>query len=276
MLRKVYGVIAGEVTMNTKNILQRSILKAQTLLQGQLRCFDTILPYVEGKTGLEIGGPSAVFQGKTGILPLYPRIGLLDNCDISQSTVWAEHGEGFKFDPEKSPGRNIFCDGSDLSAVPDKSRDFVLSSHNLEHFANPVKALKEWQRTLKPTGSLILVLPNYRKTFDHRRTPTPVSHMHDDFERNTGEDDMTHLEEIMEESDLTMDAPAGTPEQFRKRSLSNYTNRCLHHHVFDEVNSRELLESVGMNVLAVEKAAPFHIFLFAQMNGKTDATRDRL
>jgi hypothetical protein len=62
-----------------------------------------------------------------------------------------------------------------------------------------------------------------------------------------------------------MDLPAGTPEEFRERSLNNFTNRCLHHHVFNEMNSRELLAQAGMEVLAVDTALPHHIFLLARM-----------
>ncbi len=155
------------------------------------------------------------------------------------------------------------CDGSNLEGVATASYDFVLSSHNLEHFANPVKALNEWQRVLRPGGSLILALPHYAKTFDHRRNLTPVAHMIADFESNTQEDDLSHLEEILSLHDLKKDRAAGTVEDLRRRSLCNFENRCMHHHVFDEHNSRELLTAVGMDVLAVEQALPFHIFLLA-------------
>jgi len=219
---------------------------------------------VAGKRGLEIGGPSGVFRANP--LPIYDHVLSLDNCDISQKTAWADHAEQFAFCAGKSPGRNIFCDGSNLSTVADSSYEFILSSHNLEHFANPIKALKEWQRVTTAEGSLILVLPHHKRTFDHRREPTPVSHMQEDFERDTQEDDLTHLEEITHLHDLSMDLPAGSAEQFRRRSLENYTNRCLHHHVFDEVNSSELLTSVGMKVRAVATSLPAHIILLAQMS----------
>lgn len=145
------------------------------------------------------------------------------------------------------------------------SYDFILSSHNLEHFANPVKALKDWQRITRPGGGLVLVLPNYTQTFDHRRKPTTVTHMLEDFDQGTPEDDLTHLPEILQTHDLSMDPLAGSAEEFRQRSLNNFTSRCLHHHVFSEANSRELLTKIGMEVLAVETALPFHIFLLARM-----------
>lgn len=220
------------------------------------------LPYIVNKCGLEIGGPSEVFRRRQP-LELYRSVGTLDNCDFSRSTVWAKQQESYTFDAEKNPGKSIFCDGSDLVTVQNSSYDFVLSSHNLEHFANPVKALKEWRRVLRPSGALILVLPNYRRTFDHRRKPTSVDHMIEDFDRNIGEDDLTHLTEILEKHDLSRDPAAGSLEQFRQRSLDNFSNRCLHHHVFDKKNSSELLQRTGFKVHSVYLAFPCHICIVA-------------
>ena len=239
-------------------------MRSRVLLQGRLRCYPMVASLLGGKSGIEIGGPSEVFR-RSRYLPIYRNIGHLDNCDFSASTTWARHAEAFVFDPRKSPGRNIFADGSDLREVPDHRYDFVLSSHNLEHFANPVKALREWQRIAVKLGLLILALPDYRYTFDHRRQPTDVSHMLADFEQETPETDLSHLSEILEKHDLNLDPAAGSPEQFRQRSLSNYENRCLHHHVFDEQNISGLLTALGMEILALETAWPFHIFTIVRM-----------
>jgi SAM-dependent methyltransferase len=245
--------------------LRGFINRVRIATQGRSPCYRLAVSLVEGKRGLEIGGPSEVFQGWYRPLRIYNKVGSLDNCDFSQRNVWSSHSDIFRFSRFKATGKIIFCDGSNLVDVETGCYDFVLSSHNLEHFANPVKALKEWQRVLRPGGSLILALPHYSKTFDHRRTPTPVAHMLEDFAQNTQEDDLTHLDEILSRHDLKMDPAAGTPDNFRERSLRNFENRCLHHHVFDEHNSRELLTAVGMEVLAVEQALPFHIFLLARL-----------
>ncbi|MGA2220142.1 MAG: class I SAM-dependent methyltransferase [Terracidiphilus sp.] len=251
--------------MTSGTFLLRCIRKSGTLVQGQLRCYQTAKRLLENKRGLEIGGPSYVFREQC-FLPIYSCVQSVDNCDFSSTTVWAEHSNSFVFDPEKAPGRNFFCDGSDLAPVADSSYDFVLSSHNLEHFANPVKALREWQRVAKPGGILVLALPNHKYTFDHRRKPTPVSHMMADYEANMPESDLTHLPDILANHDLKLDPDAGTSEQFRARSLANFENRCLHHHVFDVCNTRELLTAQGMNVLSVETAWPLHIFAIAKMS----------
>jgi SAM-dependent methyltransferase len=218
---------------------------------------------VRDKTGLEIGGPSSTLRAG-GPLPLYDHIGSLDNCDFSASTAWATHSTDFVFSSRKPAGKNIICDGSQLTPIADASYDFLFSSHNLEHFANPVKALVEWKRVLRPGGALILILPFYSRTFDHRRAPTTVTHMMEDFERRTGEDDLTHLPEILEKHDLERDPLAGSFESFRQRSLDNFKNRCLHHHVFDDRNSRELLETLGLRVLAVDVDEYINLCLLAQ------------
>jgi len=219
---------------------------------------------VKGKIGIEIGGPSDFFRNWNHPLPIYKKIGSLDNCDFSRNTTWTSHADSFVFHPRKAPGKTIFSEGSSLTAVRDGTYDFILSCHNLEHFANPVKALKEWQRIARPGGALVLVLPNYLGTFDHRRKLTLVAHMLEDFDRNTQEDDLTHLPEILRDHDLSEDPGAGTLEEFRERSLNNFQNRCLHHHVFDENNSRDLLTAIGINVLSVETVPTCHIILLAR------------
>ena len=243
--------------------LQRIERHIKVTKAGHLKSFKLFLPYVQGKVGLEIGGPSDVFR--TGeALPVYEYASRIDNCDFSSATVWAKHTRAFYFNPSKPPGKTLVSEGSALDEVGDSTYDFVLSSHNLEHFANPVKALKEWQRVMKPGGALILALPYFKDIFDHLRRPTGVKHMLDDYEKNTSENDLTHLPEILEKHDLTKDLPAGSLEEFRKRSLDNFSNRCLHHHVFDKQNSRELLAAVGFEVLSIETVLSPHILILSR------------
>jgi len=256
-------------------IPRRAARKLRILTQGRVQCFDLVLPFVEGKHGLEIGGPTDVFQGwrtpsrwywRLAPLPIYDRIGILDNCNFCDTTMWGSHSRSFRFSSLRPPGRIIIAEGTSIPQVPENTYDFILSSHNLEHFANPVKALFEWKRITRRGGALILVLPHYQQTFDHRRRPTPVEHMLEDYARNVGEDDTTHVAEVLELHDLSIDGflKTGTFEEFRHRCVNNLSNRSLHHHVFDESNSTELLRRVGLNVLAVERSLPYHIIILAQ------------
>ena len=43
----------------------------------------------------------------------------------------------------------------------DGSVDVIISRHSLEHVLDPIKALKEWRRVLKPGGRIIIVLPDH-------------------------------------------------------------------------------------------------------------------
>jgi SAM-dependent methyltransferase len=254
---------------------RRSKRKLRLLLQGRLPCFRAAVSLVEEKSGIEIGGPTEIFQrlhapsriyGWHTPLPIYDCVASLDNCNFSSETMWATHDETYLFSFKRTPGKVIIADGSALESVADNSYDFVLSSHNLEHFANPVKALKEWKRITHPGGALILVLPYYRTTFDHRRAPTPVEHMFEDYFQNVGEDDMTHVSEVLRLHDLEMDGTLKTHtlEELRIRSTNNLSNRSLHHHVFDEFNSTELLKRVGLEILAVEVALPHHLVILSR------------
>src|SRR5260221_9635771 len=118
---------------------------------------------VESKYGLEIGGPSGSFRD-TGILPLYRYAAGLDNCVFAAETLWEgrrSEGQTFSYHPAKPNDFNFIREATDLRGIADHRYDFVLSSHNLEHIANPIRALKEWMRVVKAGGAIIAVLPDY-------------------------------------------------------------------------------------------------------------------
>jgi len=221
---------------------------------------------VENRVGLEIGGPSSIF-GDTGELPIYRYMANVDNCVFSSETVWEgqrAEGQTYYYHPGKKKGFNFIREATDLHDVANNTYDFLLSSHSLEHTANPIKAIREWKRVVKPNGAMVIILPDYRRTFDHRRKPTPVQHMIEDHEKGMDETDLTHLSEILQLHDLSLDPNAGTRENFVSRSQRNFENRCLHHHVFDEKNSHELLEAAGLAVITQELVKPHHIVLLAR------------
>src|SRR5947207_2397333 len=51
-------------------------------------------------------------------------------------------------------------DAQTLAGLADASFDFVHSSHCLEHLLDPVAAIGNWWRVLKPGGHLILLVPD--------------------------------------------------------------------------------------------------------------------
>lgn len=218
------------------------------------------------KSGLEIGGPSNLFSRK-GLLPLYPHIKNLDNCNFSSETIWEGEikvGYTYKYDSNHPPGRQFISEATDLHEIPSGQYDFILSSHVIEHIANPVKALLEWIRVLKNDGVLIIILPDKDGAFDHKRKITPLEHMIEDFNNERGENDLTHLDEILELHDLSRDPQAGTFEEFKVRSLKNFENRCLHHHVFNLYSAVGLIDYVQLKIDSTEAVSPHHIIIVAR------------
>jgi SAM-dependent methyltransferase len=71
---------------------------------------------------------------------------------------------------------DIVSPGDKLPLDPN-SVDFVLSSHVIEHFPDPIKALKEWYRVVKPGGYLYIVAPHKERTFDKDRPRTTLAEL---------------------------------------------------------------------------------------------------
>ena len=81
---------------------------------------------------------------------------------------------------------DIVCDVlNDPIPVADSTYDYVYTSHLIEDFADTKKALREFNRILKPGGNLILVFPDQPKYEEVcRKTGQPLNmhHVH----RNMG------------------------------------------------------------------------------------------
>jgi SAM-dependent methyltransferase len=235
------------------------------VIPDRLRCYARERAAFVGKSGIEFGGPSPVF-GAHGIFPVYPVAARIDNCNFEHQTLWEGQinpQSGFHFAPRREPGQQFVAEATELRFLAEESYDFVLSSHMLEHSANPIRALTEWLRILRPGGTLLLILPHREGTFDHRRPVTPLEHLVEDFDCQMGEDDLTHLPEILRLHDLRRDPEAGGAAAFKARSELNRANRGLHHHVFDTRSAVELLNHMGVRIRAVEAAFPFHIATLA-------------
>lgn len=215
---------------------------------------------VRGRSGVEIGGPSSLFRFE---LPLYAVVGTLDGVNFSNQTLWEgslQSGQNFSF-RDGSTGRQYISDATNLSEIAGEKYDFALSSNCLEHVANPLRALAEWRRVIKRGGALVLAVPRKETNFDHRRPVTSFRHLLADFENKVGEDDLTHLDEILSLHDLSLDPEAGEFDAFRRRSADNLSNRTLHHHVFDLDLAAQVVTFSGFVVVHAISTSRDHVVL---------------
>jgi SAM-dependent methyltransferase len=264
ILKRVVGVFrAGGLSAVLGAVVRR-------IRMPHARSFATCRGIVAGGHGIEIGGPSSIFA-RGGLLPLYPLAAQVDNVNFARTTLWEgtiAEGQSFLFHPGKAPGRQFIAEGADLRGVPAGAYDFVLSSHTLEHTADPLRALAGWKALLRPGGTLVLIVPHRDGTFDHRRPVTTLAHLIRDQEQGMREDDLTHLPEILELHDLARDPGVTDVAAFRERAARNAEVRSLHHHVFDSRLAVAVVTQAGFEPLSVEALEPYHIVVLARRPGK--------
>lgn len=219
-----------------------------------------------GLKGIEIGGPSAIFSLK-GIFPVYLYAGIIDGVNFSEQTVWEgsiHKGNTYQYYKNKQNGYQYIDEASVLSTVPDGHYDFLLSSHCLEHIANPIVALKNWLRVLKPKAKICLVLPDKNYTFDVQRPYTSFEHLLNDYKNDVQETDSTHFTEVIEMHDFTKEKTSLSKDEFKCRTWNNFENRCVHHHVFNFETINTMLEFCDCDVLLNKQFSPFHLLSIAQ------------
>lgn len=151
-----------------KNILRKILFKI-TLGRGARLFRESRLAhqYCRGK-GIEIGGSA---HNPFGLNTL--------NIDFFNSSETC-----FKKEEKRLCGRTLPVDivaAGDCLPLADECQNFVVSSHVIEHFSNPIQALVEWDRVIKPNGILFMIVPHKDRTFDSKRECTTLAHLIRDF-----------------------------------------------------------------------------------------------
>lgn len=127
--------------------------------------------YLDGLRGIEIGGSASNAFGLTTLN--------VDYCS-DLDTV-------FKKEEVRLCGTALPVDvvaRGDVLPFRDNSTDFVISSHVVEHFFDPIRALEEWHRVVRPGGFIFIIAPHKERTFDLEKPRTPLNEL---LARHTGE-----------------------------------------------------------------------------------------
>jgi SAM-dependent methyltransferase len=80
---------------------------------------------------------------------------------------------------------SVIGNAHDLTAFTNDSLDFVIANHLIEHLEDPIRALTEFHRVLRPDGVLYMALPDARLTFDKDRELTSLDHLLTEYRSGT-------------------------------------------------------------------------------------------
>jgi SAM-dependent methyltransferase len=123
--------------------------------------------YLDGLSGIEIG---AAMHNPFNI----PGCKFVDRTD-NPNDVFKQ--ASVKLCGQLNPVDYV-AEGDDLP-FEDGTWDYVLSSHVLEHFFDPIKALKEWYRVLKPGGYIFMIVPKVDSAPGEDRPPASLQELID-------------------------------------------------------------------------------------------------
>jgi len=187
------------------------------------------LPLIRG-SGLEIGALHEPFPVPQGAAVTY-----VDTLTVDQAA---------RLFPEIDAARitkadhilDLDVDG--LGCFPDRSFDFVVISHVLEHVANPVRIVGEVFRVLRPGGRAIIAVPDMRFNFDRTRPLTPFAHLLEDYRNAVTENSDEHYLDFLKA--VAPQLLAGTPAEIA-RDLALVRARREHSHVWNSESFRDFL-----------------------------------
>ncbi len=121
----------------------------------------------------------------------------------------------------------------------------IISSHLIEHLADPIGAVQRWGDHMRNGDAVLLVAPDYRPWFDWNRGVTPFSHLEEDFRLGQAESDRSHVDDVLSNSDWSR---GGNPELENLLSKGSHSG-IIHHHTFDLTTLVRLVRRAGLTVI---------------------------
>ena len=132
---------------------------------------------------------------------------------------------------------DIVDDGETLATVGDATQDFLIANHFVEHCEDPLGAIGNFLRVLRPGGTLFLTIPDKRYTFDRERPVTTMDHLEADARDGGAGSRRRHYEEHARALDRLTDetrVAARVEELLRERLRT-------HFHVWTQTEILELV-----------------------------------
>ena len=147
---------------------------------------DIAFQYLKGE-GIEVGALHAPLQ-----VPDSVKVHYVDRMSVSDlRKQYPELGAVGLVEAD------IVDNGETLSSIADNSWDFVIANHMIEHCQNPIGALENFLRVVKPGGLIYMGVPDKRYTFDIGRPLTTLDHLIQDYKEGTEWSKLGHYEEYV-------------------------------------------------------------------------------
>lgn len=211
--------------------------------------FLDVVKILENKTGFEFGGPTELFDLPIHNMSLYPYVSL-DGGNIFDDNHFQEIKKDFIYGKKLGKQFNVDCTNIDDVKRINNKYDFIVTSHVIEHIANPIKAIKMWSNELlNNNGYVLSIIPDYRFCFDRNRPLTSIDHIIQDFENNVLENDITHIDEQKKLHDWTY----GGHKNFYELCDINEKTRVVHHHTFTPETVETLFNKIGLKTIITFK-----------------------
>tara|TARA_B110000879_G_C11116345_1_gene489719 strand:+ start:738 stop:1463 length:726 start_codon:yes stop_codon:yes gene_type:complete len=219
--------------------------------------FSSIRKYIksssDNKIALEIGGPTLLFTHEyfpnidsEKYFELYSLFNSVDSVNLYN----LESFQTVKKSANNTVYRTMYTSFDALTT----KYDWLLSSHTIEHIANPIKFLKDYRNLLNDEGHIITFLPNKYMYWERHREFTTFEHIISDYENDVGEDDKTHIEENLID-DHPYNINPNHPDNisgltWKQMCEDNEKHRGMHHHVYSADTCQKLHEYCGFSTIA--------------------------
>jgi predicted SAM-dependent methyltransferase len=154
---------------------------------------------------------------------------------------------------------DVIDDAETLGTFGQETLDFVIASHVLEHLENPVLAMVNFNRVLRPNGILFICLPDKRDTFDKTRQLTPFSHIAEDYKNGPQSSRDEHLRDWA----VNVEALKSEEQILNRINHLKAISGHIHFHVWSQ---KEMFEM--FNRLVDDFKLPLELLLFMKFGGE--------
>lgn len=188
--------------------------------------------YLKGE-GIEVGPLNAPLEVPAGV-----KVHYIDRMSVEELRKHYPELAGINL-----ADVDIIADGETLSSIQDNSWDFVIANHMIEHCQNPIGALVNFLRVVKPEGIVYMGVPDKRHTFDRDRPLTSLDHLIRDYKEGPEWSRVAHYDEYVRLVDKFPEAQVA--ERMQHLLDIDYS---IHFHVWTAETFPELLTYCQKNL----------------------------